>query len=73
MLKETIDEILSSLTDRERLVIIMRYGLDDGREKTLEEIGNEVGVTRERIRQIEAKALRKLKQPSHLRKLKGFL
>ncbi|MCR5323390.1 MAG: sigma-70 family RNA polymerase sigma factor [Lachnospiraceae bacterium] len=73
MLKEHIDEVLSTLTDREKRVISLRYGLDDGREKTLEEVGMEFGVTRERIRQIEAKALRKLRHPARSRKLKDFI
>ena len=63
---------LSGLTPRERMVLEMRFGLKDGMARTLEEVGQEFGVTRERIRQIEAKALRKLKHPSRSRKLKSF-
>ena len=73
MLKEQIIEVLGSLTDREQKVIILRYGLDDGRQRTLEEVGEIFGVTRERIRQIEAKALRKLRQKSRREKLEGYL
>lgn len=73
MLKETIREVLSSLSDREQKVIRMRYGLDDGKARTLEEVGKEFDVTRERIRQIEAKALRKLKHSSRSRKLRDYL
>ena len=73
LLKEQINEVLNTLTPREQRVIQLRFGLEDGRSRTLEEIGNEFGLTRERIRQIEAKALRKLRHPSRSRKLKGFL
>ena len=73
MLKEQVDDVLLSLSDRERAVLNMRFGLDDGRARTLEEVGREFGVTRERIRQIEAKALRKLRHPSRAKKLKDFL
>jgi RNA polymerase primary sigma factor len=73
LLKEQIDEVLSHLTPREERVIILRFGLEDGRSRTLEEVGHEFNVTRERIRQIEAKALRKLRHPSRSRMLKDFL
>ena len=72
-LKKELDAALATLTDREELVIRMRFGLDDGRTRTLEEVGVFFGVTRERIRQIEAKALKKLKHPSRSKKLKHFL
>ncbi len=73
LLKEQIGEVLSSLTPRERRVLQLRFGLEDGRARTLEEVGKEFNVTRERIRQIEAKALRKLRHPSRSRKLKDYL
>ena len=73
LLKEQLDEVLSSLTDREAKVLRLRFGLEDGRPRTLEEVGKEFDVTRERIRQIEAKALRKLRHPSRSKKLKDFL
>jgi RNA polymerase primary sigma factor len=73
LLKEQIDEVLSSLTHREQRVLQLRFGLEDGRSRTLEEVGQEFQVTRERIRQIEAKALRKLRHPSRSRKLKDYL
>ena len=73
MLKEQLDEVLDSLTPREQKVLRLRFGLDDGRTRTLEEVGQVFGVTRERIRQIEAKALRKLRHPSRSKKLKDFL
>jgi RNA polymerase primary sigma factor len=73
LLKEQIDEVLSSLTHREQRVLVLRFGLEDGRSRTLEEVGQEFNVTRERIRQIEAKALRKLRHPSRSRKLKDYL
>ena len=70
MLKEQLDSVLSTLTPREEKVIRLRFGLDDGRPRTLEEVGEVFDVTRERIRQIEAKALRKLRHPSRSKKLK---
>lgn len=73
LLKEQIAEVLSTLTPREAKVLILRYGLEDGHPHTLEEVGKEFEVTRERIRQIEAKALRKLRHPSRLKKLKDFI
>ena len=73
MLKKELNEVLQGLTDREERVLRMRFGLLDGRQRTLEEVGREFGVTRERIRQIEAKALRKLKHPSRSRKLRDFM
>ena len=73
MLKYELEEVLNTLTDREKRVLQMRFGLTDGLTKTLEEVGREFGVTRERIRQIEAKALRKLRHPSRSRKLKDFM
>ena len=73
LLKEQIADVLSTLSDREARVLELRFGLGDGISHTLEEIGQEFGVTRERIRQIEAKALRKLRQPSHSRNLRDFL
>ena len=73
LLKEQLEEVLETLTPREAKVLRLRFGLDDGRSRTLEEVGQEFGVTRERIRQIEAKALRKLRHPSRSRKLKDYL
>ena len=73
LLKEQVGHVLGTLTDRERRVLQLRFGLEDGRSRTLEEVGQEFGVTRERIRQIEAKALRKLRHPTRSRKLKDFL
>ena len=73
MLKERLQEVLSTLTDRERQVLDFRFGLTDGYSRTLEEVGKQFNVTRERIRQIEAKALRKLRHPTRMRKLQGFL
>ena len=72
-LREELDEVLATLTEREERVLRLRFGLIDGRQRTLEEVGKEFNVTRERIRQIEAKALRKLKHPSRSRKLKDFM
>ena len=73
LLKEQLSEILGTLTPREEKVLRLRFGLEDGRPRTLEEVGKEFDVTRERIRQIEAKALRKLRHPSRSKKLKDFL
>ena len=73
LLKEQLVEVLSTLTDREQKVLRLRFGMDDGRARTLEEVGKEFNVTRERIRQIEAKALRKLRHPSRSRKLRDYL
>ena len=73
MLKEQMDDVLGTLSERERQVLAMRFGLEDGRTRTLEEVGRAFGVTRERIRQIEAKALRKLRHPSRSKKLKDYL
>ena len=73
LLKEQLEEVLQSLTEREAKVLRLRFGLEDGRPRTLEEVGKEFDVTRERIRQIEAKALRKLRHPSRSKKLKDFL
>ena len=72
-MKEQISDVLHTLTDRERRVLQLRFGLEDGRSRTLEEVGREFGVTRERIRQIEAKALRKLRHPTRSKRLKDFL
>jgi RNA polymerase primary sigma factor len=73
LLREQVDTVLNSLSDRERDVLKLRFGLVDGRNRTLEEVGKEFNVTRERIRQIEAKALRKLRHPTRSRKLKDYL
>ncbi|MBF1058737.1 MAG: sigma-70 family RNA polymerase sigma factor, partial [Peptostreptococcus sp.] len=73
LLKEQIEEVLNTLNDREQNVLKLRFGLEDGRARTLEEVGKEFDVTRERIRQIEAKALRKLRHPSRSKKLRDFL
>ena len=73
MLKEQLVEVLDTLTEREQKVLKLRFGLEDGRARTLEEVGKQFDVTRERIRQIEAKALRKLRHPSRSKKLKDYL
>ena len=73
LLKEQLAEVLKTLTPREEKVLRLRFGLEDGRPRTLEEVGKEFNVTRERIRQIEAKALRKLRHPSRSKKLRDFL
>ena len=73
LLKEQVDDVLFTLSEREARVLQLRFGLEDGRSRTLEEVGRDFGVTRERIRQIEAKALRKLKHPSRSSKLRSFL
>ena len=73
LLKEQLEDVLDTLTDREENVLRLRFGLDDGRTRTLEEVGKVFGVTRERIRQIEAKALRKLRHPSRSKRLKDFM
>ena len=73
MLNEQLNEILDTLTERERKVLTLRFGLIDGRARTLEEVGKEFNVTRERIRQIEAKALRKLRHPSRSKRIKDYL
>ena len=72
-IQDELVEVLGTLTEREQKVLRLRFGLDDGRARTLEEVGKEFNVTRERIRQIEAKALRKLRHPSRSRKLKDYL
>ena len=73
MLKGELNEVLKTLSDREARVLRLRFGLDDGRTRTLEEVGKEFNVTRERIRQIEAKALRKLRHPSRIKLLKDYM
>ena len=73
LLKDKLASVLSSLTERERKVLELRFGLVDGYQRTLEEVGKQYKVTRERIRQIEAKALRKLRHPTRVRQLQGFL
>ena len=73
LLKEQLNDVLRTLTPREAKVLALRFGLEDGRPRTLEEVGKEFDITRERIRQIEAKALRKLRHPSRARHLRGFL
>ena len=72
-MKQALNDVLETITPREEKVIRLRFGLDDGKERTLEQVGNVFGVTRERIRQIEAKALRKLRHPSRSKKLRSFL
>jgi RNA polymerase primary sigma factor len=73
LLKDQIGDVLDTLTPREQRVLRLRFGLDDGRSRTLEEVGREFKVSRERIRQIEAKALRKLRHPTRSRRLKDYL
>ncbi|HIV10461.1 MAG TPA: sigma-70 family RNA polymerase sigma factor, partial [Candidatus Faeciplasma avium] len=73
LLKEQINQVLGTLTDREEKVLRLRFGLEDGRSRTLEEVGQMFNVTRERIRQIEAKALRKLRHPNRSNKVKDFI
>ena len=73
LLKEQVDVVLDTLNEREKRVLQLRFGLEDSRSRTLEEVGREFGVTRERIRQIEAKALRKLRHPTRSKKLRDFL
>ena len=73
LLREQLNKVLHTLTPREEMVIKLRFGLEDGRTRTLEEVGKEFNITRERIRQIEAKALRKLRHQSRSKPLKGFL
>jgi RNA polymerase primary sigma factor len=73
MLRQQLMEILDTLSEREAKVLRLRYGLDDGRPRTLEEVGREFNVTRERVRQIEAKALRKIRNPNRSSKLRDFL
>ena len=73
LLKQQLDEVLSSLSPREQKVLELRFGLKDGKPRTLEVVGREFGVTRERIRQIEAKALKKLRHPTRAKKLKDYL
>ena len=73
LLREQLDEVLATLTEREQKVLRLRFGLEDGHARTLEEVGREFNVTRERIRQIEAKALRKLRHPTRSKKLRDFL
>jgi RNA polymerase primary sigma factor len=73
LLKEHLDDVLNTLSPREKRVLQLRFGLEDGKQRTLEEVGKEFGVTRERIRQIEAKAVRKLKHPTRAKKLRDYL
>ena len=72
-MKEQVEDVLETLSEREARVLQLRFGLEDGRNRTLEEVGHDFGVTRERIRRIEAKALRKLRHPNRSKKLKDFL
>ena len=72
-MKEQLDEVMNTLTPREAKVLKLRFGLEDGRARTLEEVGKEFDVTRERIRQIEAKALRKLRHPSRSKRLRDYM
>ena len=72
-MKEQLLDVLDTLTDREKKVLMLRFGIEDGRARTLEEVGKEFSVTRERIRQIESKALKKLRHPSRSKKLKDYL
>jgi len=73
LLRNHLDEVLDSLSPREKRVLQLRFGMEDGKQRTLEEVGREFGVTRERIRQIEAKAIRKLRHPTRAKKLKDYL
>jgi RNA polymerase primary sigma factor len=73
MMREELDKVMTNLTEKEKSILVLRYGLGDGRERTLEEVGQIYGVTRERIRQIESKAIRKLQNPKYKRFLAGFL
>jgi RNA polymerase primary sigma factor len=73
LLKDRLKEVLTTLTEREQEVLTLRFGLHDGYSRTLEEVGRKFNVTRERIRQIEAKALRKMRHPTRIRKLEGFI
>ena len=73
LMREQLAEVIGTLTDREQKVLKLRFGLEDGKARTLEEVGKEFNVTRERIRQIEAKALRKLRHPSRSKKLRDYL
>jgi RNA polymerase sigma factor rpoD len=73
MLREQLEEVMNTLTPREAKVLKLRFGLEDGKSRTLEEVGKEFNVTRERIRQIEAKALRKLRHPSRSKKLRDYM
>ena len=73
LLKDKLSDVLCSLTERERKVLELRFGLGDGYSRTLEEVGKQFKVTRERIRQIEAKALRKMRHPTRIRQLQGFI